>query len=250
MIVTPIKTVKVTPGKPGLFELLDESLSSVAEGSVLAVSSKIIALCENGVIPESETDKEALITQESDYYLPTSFNKYGYHFAIKNDTLAGAAGIDKSNGDGFFVLWPKDSQKAANEIRKFLAGRFGLKKVGVVVTDSTSQPLRRGTIGQLLAHSGFRGLNNYVGRPDLFGRPFVSEQANVAAGLAAAAVLAQGEGAEQTPLCLISDFPLVEFVDRDPTPNELAELYIPMEDDLFAPFLLSAPWQRGRSGSP
>ena len=33
------------------------------------------------------------------------------------------------------------------------------------------------------------------------GRPFKMSQANVAAGLAAAAVVVMGEGSEQTPLC-------------------------------------------------
>ncbi|MGH7237527.1 MAG: coenzyme F420-0:L-glutamate ligase, partial [Candidatus Saccharimonadales bacterium] len=104
--------------------------------------------------------------------MPKSLNKYGYHFTIKDNTLIPMAGIDESNGDGNYVLWPKDSQKTVNEIREYLKNRFKLKTIGVVITDSTCQPLRRGTIGVCLAHSGFLALNDYRQKPDLFGRKF------------------------------------------------------------------------------
>ena len=67
----------------------------------------------------------------------------------------------------------------------------------------------------MLAYSGFRALNDYVGRPDLFGRPFTVSQADVAGGLAAATVLQMGEGAEQTPIAVLTELPFVQFQDRD-----------------------------------
>jgi F420-0:gamma-glutamyl ligase len=69
--------------------------------------------------------------------------------------------------------------------------------------------------------------------------------ANLSGGLGAAAVLTMGEGDEQTPLCLIEDVSFVEFQPRDPNADELAELKIPLEDDLFAPFLQNVPWENG-----
>lgn len=104
-------------------------------------------------------------------------------------------------------------------------------------------------MGITLAYSGFKALNNYIGKPDLFGRPFAVSQADVAGGLSAAAVLQMGEGTEQTPLAVVSDVPFVTFQDQNPTAEELAETVIPVEEDLFAPFLLAVDWQKGKKSS-
>lgn len=245
MIIKPIKTDRLSAGAMDIFTLLDRSIGSIGEKNVLVVTSKIIALCENSVVPVKAQDLEELVKKHSDYYLTNNFGKYGYHFSIVNNTLISRAGIDESNGNDNYVLWPKNAQKTAGNIRKYVAERFGLKKVGVVITDSTVMPLRRGTFGIAIAYSGFVGLNNYIGLPDLFGRPFKVSQANVANGLAAAAVLAMGEGAEQTPICVIEDVPFVKFKSNSPSRSELAYVNIPLNEDLYAPFLKNAKWQKG-----
>jgi F420-0:gamma-glutamyl ligase len=243
--VTPLKTAKITPNATSIFELLERSFNSLPERSVVVVSSKLVSLCEGNVVPLGEVSREELIVQEAEKYLPKEHSKYGHHFTIRDHTVIGGAGIDESNGDEHFVLWPRDAQKTANDIRKILAGHFGVKEIGVVIVDSTSQLMRRGTNGIALAHSGFLALNDYRGRQDLFGKEMHFSMANVSGGLAAAAVLTMGEGDEQTPLCLIEDVPFVEFQQRDPNAEELAELNISLEDDLFAPFLQGVPWKDG-----
>lgn len=245
MLVTGIKTDKIRAGEVSLAAILDSAISKLKEGSIVAITSKVVALCENSVVSFDEIDKEELIKQESDLYLPAKISKYGHHFTITNNTLIPVAGIDESNGDGKYVLWPKDAQKTANQVRVYLAERFGLKEVGVVITDSTCRPLRRGTGGIALAHSGFAALHNYVGKPDLFGKPFSVSQADITGGVAAAAVLQMGEGAEQTPIAVVSDVPFITFQDRDPSDEELSELNIPLEEDLFEPFLANVSWQQG-----
>lgn len=246
MIVRPIKTDKVLPGKKPLLDILDEFITDLKEGSVVIISSKILALCENRVLPADSVDKEELIKRESDYYLPATISKYGYHFTILRNTLIAVAGIDESNSGGdYYVLWPKDPQKSANQIRRHLADRFKLKKLGVIVSDSTSMPMRRGTIGIPIGYSGFKSTNNYVGTPDLFGRDFTVSHGGVAIGLAATGVLAMGEGTEQTPIVVVEDLPLISFQDRDPSPDELSEFYIDLNEDLYAPFITKADWQKG-----
>ena len=126
-----------------------------------------------------------------------------------------------------------------------MSQKLGLKNLGVVVTDSKTTPLRWGVTGIALAHSGFVALYNYIGKPDLFGRPFQYEQLNIADSLASTGVLEMGEGSEQTPLAIITDIKNIEFQDRNPTQEELDSLKIKPEDDLFAPFLLKANWQKG-----
>jgi dihydrofolate synthase / folylpolyglutamate synthase len=248
MITTPIKTSRVKAGDCDIYQLLDENLTDLQNGDVLAITSKIISLCENRIAPAS-MDKETLLEQEAELFLPASESKYGYHFTITNHTLAAMAGIDQSNGGDCYVLWPKDPQQAVNGIRQYLLKRFGLTHIGVLITDSSSRPMRRGATGIALAHSGFKALHNYIGEPDLFGQPFRVSQANIAEGLAGASVLVMGEGTEQTPLCVMSDLPFVEFQTADPDEDELHEINITMEDDLYAPFLASANWQSGQGQS-
>jgi putative folate metabolism gamma-glutamate ligase len=245
MKVTGVKTERITAGATGLLALLERVITELDEGSVIAITSKIVSLCEGSVVPADQIDKDELVVRESDLYLPASLSKYRHHFTITNNTLIPMAGVDESNGDGQYVLWPKDAQATANQVRVWAKQKFGFCQIGVIVTDSTCHPLRRGTNGIMLAYSGFRALNDYVGRPDLFGRPFTVSQADVAGGLAAAAVLQMGEGAEQTPIAILTDLPFVDFQDRNPTAEELATVIIPLEEDLFAPFLTSVQWRKG-----
>lgn len=244
MKVQAIKTRRLEANAVSLTKLIEQYITSLSEGSILAITSKVVSLCENRVVPLGAANKEQLVIEESDRYVG-AIGTYGFHFSITMNTLIPSAGIDESNGNDNYVLWPKDSQATANKIRKYLRERYGVKKVGVIITDSTCTPLRRGTSGICLAHSGFKAQNDYVGKPDLFGRPYAVSQSNIAGGLAASAVLAMGEGSERTPLCIIKDVSFVYFQNHDPTKEELEQSYISVDEDIFAPFLSSIAWEKG-----
>jgi len=243
--VTPIKTPPVYV-HDNLFDVIKNNLKDIKEESVLVVTSKIVALSQGRIASPEKVERDDLIPQEADYYLPREFNKYGFCLSVKNSTLIASAGIDQSNANGDFVLWPENIQAAANEIREFLIEQFKLKKVGVIITDSHVLPLRWGTHGTSLAHSGFLALNNYIGKPDIFGRLLKVSQANIAEGLASAGVVVMGEGNEQTPLCLIEEVGFVQFQDRNPSQEELEFLKISIEDDIYAPLLTSVKWITGK----
>lgn len=245
MIVTPLKTRKITVSDTDLLSVLDQYITTVPERSVLSVTSKIVAICEGRVAP-ADTDKDTLIIQEAEYYLPRELNKYQVMVTINDHIIAAAAGIDESNIEEGYVLWPKDAQSSANNIREYLIKRFGIKEVGVVITDSKTTPLRWGVTGIGLSHSGFKALNNYIGTPDLFGRQMHVTKVNVMDGLAASAVYAMGEGTEQTPLALITDIPHIEFQDRNPNEEELQSLYLDLDEDLYGQMIKYAPWKRGK----
>ncbi len=246
MHITSIKTNKVIRGQDVLVDILDRYLKTCPENSVLAVTSKIVAICEGRVVSVTDTDKDELIKQESDYYLPRTASKYDTMLTINRNILIPAAGIDESNGNGYYILWPADPQKSANTVREYLKKRFGLHQVGVIITDSKTTPLRWGTTGISLAHSGFAALNSYIQKPDIFGRNLKMTKANVTDALSAAAVLAMGEGNEQTPLALMEDLPFVKFQPRNPIQKELQELHIALEDDVYAPVLMGARWKKGK----
>lgn len=244
MIVTPINT-SVVKTSTNLFSFLDEFLKDMQEASILVVTSKIISLCEGNVRDKKGATKEQLVEEEAELFIPGSENAYGISFAIKRSMLVPSAGIDESNADGMYVLWPREPQKSANTIREYLAKRFLLKHVGVLITDSRTTPLRWGTTGAALSHSGFMALNNYIGKPDIFGKTLEVTKANIRDALASAAVVVMGEGAEQIPLAIINDIPFVTFQGCDPSAEELENLKISLEDDVYGSILKRAPWKKG-----
>jgi putative folate metabolism gamma-glutamate ligase len=245
--VTAIKTEKILPGSISLFELLDKHIINLNEKSVVVVTSKIIAICEGRVVKKiSEEQKDELAKQEADLYLPREFNQYGFMITIKDNMLVASGGVDESNGNGFYILWPKDSQKSVNEIREYLAKKYNLKNLGVIITDSKLTPVRYGVTGYTIAHSGFNALRNYIGKPDIFGRLMQAEKTNVSDSLAAAAVLEMGEGNEQQPLAVITDVKSIEFQERNPTEEELEGLKISIGDDVFSSLLTAVKWQKGK----
>ena len=247
MLIKPVKTHKIRPGKDGdLRAILDRYLPSMQEGSVVAITSKIVAICEGRFAKIGSADKDALIQQESEYYLPRKLNKYGVMLTIKQNILAPSAGIDESNAEGHYILWPKNPQKTANEIRAYLCKKYRLKKLGVIITDSRTLPLRWGTIGVCLAYSGFKPLNDYIGKKDLFGRELKVTQSNIADSLAVAAVLEIGEGDEQTPIAVLEDLPFVQFREANPSISELKMFNVEMrKDDMYAPVLQAVRWRKG-----
>lgn len=255
MKITPVKTHKITPKDTDILRIVNRYLPILGDRTVVAVTSKIVAICEGRVVPIPEGEKEKnklkdkLIIQEAERYLPRSSSRYNVLLTVKGNAINFSSGVDESNSGGYFVLWPKDSQKSANIIRAHLVEKHKKKNVGVIITDTTSVPLRWGQRGVfVLAHSGFAALNSYIGKPDLFGRPFKMTSAAIADALGTAAVLVMGEGAEQTPLAVIEDIPFVKFQRRNPTKRELDKLRMPLEHDLYAPLLKAVQWHKGGRG--
>ncbi len=246
MRIETIRTPKITSEHDDLFRILDQCMVRFGNEEILAVTSKIVSICQGRIVEIGSRHKLDLIQSEADAYLPPERSKFGISLTIKDDLLIPTAGIDESNGNGFYVLWPEDPQKSANKIRAYLCKRFEIQRAGVILTDSKTSPLRWGTTGISIAHSGFLGLHDYAGEPDLFGRRLQVTQSNIVDGLAAGAVVAMGEGSEQSPLAIISDVEFVEFQARDPEPEELHPFHYRMEDDLYAPLLQGVDWERNK----
>lgn len=230
-----------------LFEVIDKYIKEIEDESILVITSKIISICEGRVIAVGEIDKDKLIQEEAEWFLPRASSKHNMSLTIKDSLILPSSGIDESNAGGYYVLWPRDPQETANEIRTYLKNKFDLKNFGVIITDSKTVPLRWGTTGVAIASSGFQALRNYIGSKDIFGRKMEVSRANIADGLAAAAVVIMGEGREQTPFALISDIPLIKFQDRNPTRKELAALKISIEEDIYAPIIKSVKWKKGKT---
>ena len=250
MIVKPIKTNLVKVGD-NLFEVISKNIKSLPEESVLVVTSKIISVCEGRIIKkltEERSEKHNIVKKEADLYVDPAESRYDIMLTVKNNIVAVNAGIDESNANDHFILWPKDIQKSANDIWKFLREHYNLNKVGVIITDSKTFPLKWGIVGTSVAFCGFKGLYDYRGKKDIFGRVLRMSQINISEALAVSAVLEMGEADEMMPLCIIKDIPKIEFQDRIPTKKELKDLLINIKDDVYAPILTKAKWKKGWSG--
>jgi F420-0:gamma-glutamyl ligase len=226
-----------------LFDNLIASLPTcINEKTVIVISSKIISLCEGSVAVLRETDKDELIKQQSEMYLERSFVPGGYVMhTFKNNMLMPSAGIDASNTGNYYSLLPKNSYTSAKEIHAWISQNYNVKELGIIISDSRSTPLRNGVIGYSLGSFGFNPLHNYRGTQDLYGRKMNVSQINFSDSLAAAAVLAMGEGSESTPLAIIENISRIEFgLDYNPLNIE-----IDPKDDIYMPFFSLALWKKG-----
>ncbi|OGY79324.1 MAG: hypothetical protein A3B74_00545 [Candidatus Kerfeldbacteria bacterium RIFCSPHIGHO2_02_FULL_42_14] len=232
MIIRPIKTHIFQEGDD-LFAFITDYFKKLPEKSVVVITSKIVALAERRTaIAENAQMKEKLIRAESEFAIPT---KYVW-LTVKDGMVMASAGIDESNANGKLILLPKDSFKTARFLQKKLRGKYGVRHLGVLVTDSRTIPLRAGVTGVALGYAGFCGIKDYRGTPDIFGRKFKFSRTNIADGLAAAAVLVMGEGNERQPLAIIERAP-VEFCDR----VNRAELHIDIQEDMYRPLFSKLP---------
>ncbi|OGE27280.1 hypothetical protein A3B42_02970 [Candidatus Daviesbacteria bacterium RIFCSPLOWO2_01_FULL_38_10] len=244
MVITKaIKTRKFMPPKDNLWELLG-SIKSLEENSVVAVTSKVVSIGEGRCIAiEKFKNKDELAIKETDKYLPRNTVPHGLVLhTIKNNLFIASAGIDESNGDGFYVLWPKDPQAAAKKIWQFLSQKFKVKNLGIIITDSRLVPLRRGVVGVAIGYFGFKPIRDYRGTKDIFGRKFEMETSNLPDSLATSAVLEMGEGSEQTPLAIITDVSYIEFT------KSFYDFSIPEKEDIFYPLFSAVKWKKGGGG--
>lgn len=247
MIVKAYKTHKIIKGD-NLFRILDSYLPKLHEKSVVVITSKIISICQGDLVKIEEIDiKDELIKQEADlYYQDDNLLKHWILYpTIKNNILAANAGIDHSNGNNYFILWPNDIENTVAEIWKYLRKKWKIKHLGVIVSDSRSTPLRWGVHGISISWCGFEALKDYRNKKDIFGDTLHMTQESIIDGLASSAVVVMGEGNEQTPLATITDIPFVVFQNRPPTKKERAVLFIPLEKDIYGKMLTSVKWQKG-----
>ncbi|HYC34591.1 MAG TPA: coenzyme F420-0:L-glutamate ligase [Candidatus Paceibacterota bacterium] len=229
MYVKAFKT-RLFKEKEDLLGFITSHIKKLSEGDILAVTSKIVALAEGRVKTVTAKEKDDLIKKESKIALKT---KYVW-LTVKDNTLMANAGIDESNALGKVILLPRDSFKAAELIRKTLKKHYKLKRLGVVITDSRTEALRRGITGKALSYAGFQGVKDYVGKKDLYGRKFKFESVNVADSLASAAVYEMGEGNESKPLAVIQDVE-VKFQEK----INKREAMISLKKDMYAPLFKS-----------
>lgn len=213
------------------------------ENSILVITSKIISVCQGRVVDKNSITKQELIKQQADLILdPELPNPYCVYLTIKDGILIPSAGIDESNGDNTYILYPENIQETTVKIWQYLRDKLKINNLGVLITDSHTTPMRRGVTGIALGWCGFKPLYSYVNKPDIYGRPLKITQINILDALATAAVLVMGEGNEQTPMAIINDAPKITFLNRGPNFEEQQSVIISLQEDLYAPLFKNTTW--------
>ena len=230
---TPIKTRLVHPPKDDIYDILD-ALPPLKEKDIVFITSKILGIHQGRCVPCDKTDKTELIKQEADRFLsyqhPSGFN---VNLTVTDNVLIPAAGIDASNADGYYIMWPKNIDALCAEIRTFLCEKNKIKELGVVATDSHTTPLRYGVTGLSVGLSGVEPLKDFRGQNDLFGRKLELTQVNQIDALASMAVLLMGESDECTPIVLLRDWDKIVFNEK----ASMRDFKISPEEDLYTPLL-------------
>ncbi|MBD3156355.1 hypothetical protein GF369_00860 [Candidatus Peregrinibacteria bacterium] len=232
MKITGVKT-RVVKEKDDIVPILIESLKeqkiALKEKDIVVIASKIIALSQ-GKVAEikgadyKKGDLKDLIQKEGKALFPTNF----CWLTFKDGHLIPNAGIDQSNvPKGKVVLWPRDPYKEAKVIQNKLRKHFKLKKLGVIVADSTCAPLRPGVHGISIGHYGFKGIDDCRNKKDIYGNKMRVTRRAMADSLATAALILMGETSEKKPLALIEDAP-VDFINKSER-----KPYIRLKSDLF-----------------
>src|SRR3989344_1561803 len=241
MIVKVIKTRPLNPPKDDLLSVIKESFFGfkINEKSIIVVSSKVVSIWQGRCIKidkKNSKNKDELIKKESDFYINRDLVPGKYvMLTIKNNILIPTSGIDESNANGHYILWPEFPFSAAQKIYDFIKKEYKLKNFGIIISDSHTTPLRSGIMGIGIAYHGFYPLRDYRGKKDIFGRKLKMSQTNIVDSLSVAAVYKMGEGSEQTPIAIIEDVGDVKFgINKFGKKNPLE---IDINEDIYAPLL-------------
>lgn len=249
MKVTAIKTPVIQAGED-ITKVISKAITKIPERSVLVVASKLASTCENRFVPKVTGDKEEkykLVRQEADDYMEPTSSSYDIMLTIKGNWMFVNAGIDESNAAGQYLLWPKDLQKSVNQIWHFLRQHYGVKEVGVTLSDSSSFPLNWGVVGVAITYCGFNPLRSYIGTKDLHGRVMKMERVNVMQAVTVAGAYEMGEGNESTPMAIVEDIKDIEFLNHAPTTEELQMTKVGLDEDIFAPILTAVDWKSSKN---
>lgn len=208
---------------------LKRSRLQLKEKDILVIASKVLAISQGRIVEVKNSDYKKgdlkkIIKQEAGKLFGTNY----CWLTCKNNQLIPNAGVDKSNmPKGNVVLWPENTFKEANKILVFLKKKYRIKKLGVIISDSTCAPLRQGVHGISIGYAGFEGIEDCRKKKDIYGNKIHVTRRAIADGLADAALIVMGETNERRPFALIRNAP-VKFTNK-----RVRHKKIPLKSDLF-----------------
>lgn len=215
-----------------------------AEGDVLVVTSKIVSKAEGRFVNLRQVTPSAravdlaratrkdprlveMILRESDAVSRSApgvlITRHRLGFTSAN------AGVDHSNvstDEDIILLLPRDPDASARRFTDCLYEIYRAR-IPVIIADSHGRPHRMGTVGVAIGVAGMPGVEDWRGRPDLFGFRLQHTDIGLADMVASAATLVMGQAAENTPAVLVRG---LVFAPRD---GNAAEICRPAPANLY-----------------
>jgi coenzyme F420-0:L-glutamate ligase / coenzyme F420-1:gamma-L-glutamate ligase len=240
---------EVAPGMalaPVILAALERHAFTLSEDDVLLVCQKVVSKSENrfvdlSAVQVSERARELASRCGKDPRLveiilgeSTDVVRCAPQVLIVRHRLGfvmANAGVDQSNvpdSASRVLLLPQDPDASAAALREALSRTLGFSPA-IVITDTFGRPWRQGVCGTAIGASGLKTLWDRRGERDRFGRELKVTQVAIADGIAAAATLVMGEGAEGRPVVLARGLPAAWRHNS----ARAAELLRPLAQDLF-----------------
>ena len=208
LTLLPVTGVPEVHTDDDLAELLLGGLRScgleLVEGDVLVVSSKVVSkslgLWADGADPSAAVAAHTVRV--------VAERRTGERVTRVVQAVAGpvmaAAGVDASNTGGRddVLLLPADPDAEAHRLRAALLAATGLRRLGVVLSDTAGRPWRAGQTDFALGAAGLEVLDDLRGGHDADGRALHVTARAVADELAAAADLVKGK-ADAVPAAVV-----------------------------------------------
>jgi coenzyme F420-0:L-glutamate ligase/coenzyme F420-1:gamma-L-glutamate ligase len=176
---------------------------TVDEGDVVVVSSKIASKAL-GLVASDRESAVAAATVRVVAERATPDGRVTRVVESASGPVMAAAGVDASNtgwSDGVLLL-PADPDGVCASLLAALQRDFGVRRLGIVLSDTSGRPWREGQVDFALGAAGLSVLDDLRGAVDADGRPLAVTARAVADEVAAAADLVKGK-VDAVPVALV-----------------------------------------------
>ena len=234
LTVVPVTGLpEIGPGDD-LAALIASAAPPLADGDILAVTSKVVSKTEGRVLRATEPSaagaaslRDAAI--EAETVRVVAARGAARIVETRHGLVLAAAGVDSSNSEpGTVVLLPEDPDASARALRTALADRLGVR-LGVVITDTLGRAWRVGQTDTAIGVAGLTPLLDHRGHTDAYGNPLEVTMPAVADEIAGAGDLVKGK-LGNTPVAIVRG--LAHLVTAADGPGAAA-LVRPSGEDMF-----------------
>ncbi|HET9256954.1 MAG TPA: coenzyme F420-0:L-glutamate ligase [Pseudonocardiaceae bacterium] len=202
----------------------------LADGDIVAVTSKVISKVEGRLVPvpadplARDAARRKLVAAEARRVIARTDRTVITENAF--GMVQAAAGVDSSNVEpDEIALLPLDPDASAARLRAGLAQALGVD-VAVVITDTMGRAWRVGQTDTAIGTAGLGVLRRYIGTVDQRGNALVTTEIAIADEIAGAADLVKGKLAG-VPVAVLRG------VRAGDDGTSAADLIRPLEEDLF-----------------
>lgn len=232
-------TVRAIPGlpdfRPGddLAAAICAAAPWIADGDILAVTSKAVSKAEGRLVPTGTDELEREATRRKVVDSQTAAvvaERRGVRIVRTHQGMTmAAAGVDASNVNANEIaILPLDSDASARAIRDGVRRILG-KNVAVVISDTTGRPWRGGLVDVAIGSAGIQPLRDLRGNVDTHGHPLAVTALAQVDEIASASELVRGK-LGKIAAAVVRGIP---WIADDDAAGSGAALVRPGEEDMF-----------------